>query len=112
MKMVKQAGAKEVHLRISSPPTTHPCYYGIDTPTREELIASSQSIQNIAKFVTAKTLGYLSHKGMMSVLGEDSQNFCHACFSGEYPVEIPVILQAPQLDLFKKQNGKRKRKTA
>lgn len=112
VKMVKQAGAKEVHLRISSPPTTHSCYYGIDTPTRRELIASSQSIPEIARFVTAKTLGYLSHEGMMSVLGEDSRNFCHACFSGEYPVEIPMILHAPQLDLFKKKNGKRKRKTA
>lgn len=112
VKMVKQAGAKEVHVRISSPPTTHSCYYGIDTPTREELIASSHSVEEIAKFITAKSLGYLSHKGMMSVLGEESQNFCHACFSGNYPVEIPLILQAPQLNLFEKKNGKRKRKTA
>lgn len=110
VKMVKQAGAKEVHLRISSPPTTHSCYYGIDTPTREELIASSHSVSQIARFVTAKTLGYLSYEGMLSVLGADSVNFCHACFSGEYPVEIPLILQAPQLSLFEKKNGKRKRK--
>jgi len=112
VKMVKQAGAKEVHLRISSPPTTHSCFYGIDTPTREELIASSHTVEEIARFITAKTLGYLSQEGMMSVLGEDSHNFCHACFSGNYPVEIPVFLQAPQLDLFKKKNGKRNKKIA
>jgi amidophosphoribosyltransferase len=68
VKMVRDAGAKEVHMRISSPPTRWPCYYGIDTPTREELIASSQSIEEINSFVTSDTLSYLSHEGMIEAI--------------------------------------------
>ena len=69
VKMVRDAGAREVHLRISSPPTQWPCYYGIDTPTRRELIASSHSIDEIARYVTADSLGYLSLDGMLETLG-------------------------------------------
>jgi amidophosphoribosyltransferase len=83
--MVRDAGAREVHLRISSPPTQWPCYYGIDTPTRRELIASSHSVDEIARYITADSLGYLSLEGMLeSVGGGDS--FCHACFSGQYAI--------------------------
>ncbi|MGH7270091.1 MAG: amidophosphoribosyltransferase, partial [Polyangiaceae bacterium] len=81
VKMVRDAGAREVHLRISSPPTQWPCYYGIDTPTRGELIASSHSIAEIARYVTADSLGYLSLEGMLAALG-DRGSHCHACFSG------------------------------
>ena len=89
VKMVRDAGAREVHLRISSPPTQWPCYYGIDTPTRRELIASNHSVEEIAKYVTADSLGYLSLEGMLAaVSGEkgDPQSLCHACFSGEYAI--------------------------
>jgi amidophosphoribosyltransferase len=89
VKMVRDAGAREVHLRISSPPTQWPCYYGIDTPTRRELIASSHSTDEIARYVTADSLGYLSLEGMLeSVAGPkgDASSFCHACFSGQYPI--------------------------
>ncbi len=90
VKMVRDAGAKEVHLRISSPPTEWPCYYGIDTPTRRELIASSHSTEEIARYVTADSLGYLSLKGMFAGVTGDSEGsstgYCHACFSGEYPI--------------------------
>jgi amidophosphoribosyltransferase len=89
VKMIRAAGASEVHLRISSPPTAWPCYYGIDTPTRQELIASTHSIDEIATYVTADTLGYLSVDGMYTALGEDRKDFCDACFSGEYLVEFP-----------------------
>jgi amidophosphoribosyltransferase len=85
VKMVRDAGAREVHLRISSPPTQWPCYYGIDTPTRRELIASSHSADEIARYVTADSIGYLSLEGMLAVVG-DADSFCHACFSGKYPV--------------------------
>jgi amidophosphoribosyltransferase len=85
VKMVRDAGAREVHLRISSPPTQWPCYYGIDTPTRRELIASSHSVDEIARYVTADSLGYLSLEGMLKALGGGGA-FCHACFSGEYPI--------------------------
>jgi amidophosphoribosyltransferase len=85
VKMVRDAGAREVHLRISSPPTQWPCYYGIDTPTRRELIASSHTVDEIARYVTADSVGYLSLEGMLAALGgEDS--FCHACFSGQYAI--------------------------
>jgi amidophosphoribosyltransferase len=85
VKMVRDAGAREVHLRISSPPTQWPCYYGIDTPTRRELIASSHSIDEIARYVTADSLGYLSLDGMLGTLGNPG-SFCHACFSGQYAI--------------------------
>jgi amidophosphoribosyltransferase len=84
--MLKAAGASEVHLRISSPPTTGPCFYGIDTPERRELIASSQSVDEIRRFVGADSLGYLSEAGMLSCLATPSANFCTACFSGNYRV--------------------------
>jgi amidophosphoribosyltransferase len=85
VKMVRDAGAREVHLRISSPPTQWPCYYGIDTPTRRELIASSHSVEEITRYVTADSLGYLSLEGMIDTLGGGS-SFCHACFSGQYAI--------------------------
>jgi len=87
--MLKQYGAKEVHMRISSPPTTGPCYYGIDTPQRRELIASSSSIENIREFIEADSLGYLSEEGMLEAVrnGDDPRRlYCTACFSGRYPV--------------------------
>ncbi|MBS2018492.1 MAG: amidophosphoribosyltransferase [Deltaproteobacteria bacterium] len=94
IKMVRDAGAREVHLRISSPPTQWPCYYGIDTPTRRELIASSHSVDEIARYVTADSLGYLSLEGMLAAVtadamggaGADPSHFCHACFSGKYAI--------------------------
>ena len=89
VKMVRDAGAREVHLRISSPPTQWPCYYGIDTPTRRELIASSHSTDEIARYVTADSLGYLSLDGMLKAVsgpGGDARGYCHACFSGEYAI--------------------------
>lgn len=123
VKMVRDAGAKEVHLRISSPPTTWPCYYGIDTPTRSELIASTHSIEEIAQYITSDSVGYLSLEGMMNAVMSahrdpvvtatngspnrhlpmaneasssdaetvpptrlDSNSFCHACWSGNYPI--------------------------
>ncbi len=88
VKMIRAAGASEVHLRISSPPTTWPCYYGIDTPTRQELIASSHSVDEIVTYVTADSLGYLSRDGLYAALGEDRAGYCDACFSGEYLVEF------------------------
>jgi amidophosphoribosyltransferase len=89
VKMIRDAGAKEVHLRISSPPTQWPCYYGIDTPTRRELIASSHSNDEIARYVTADSLGYLSLDGMLGAVGGPGGapgDYCHACFSGKYAI--------------------------
>ncbi len=86
VKMIREAGAKEVHLRISSPPTAWPCFYGIDTPTRQELIAAQHSIAQVADYVTADSLGYLSLEGLRKAVG--GNGFCDACFSGNYPVAL------------------------
>ncbi len=86
--LLRNAGAKEVHMRISSPPTTGPCHYGVATPTKEELIASSQSVREIRDFIGADSLGYLSIPGMKIALNSTDEGFCDACFSGRYPLPI------------------------
>ena len=89
IKMIRAAGAKEVHMRVSSPPITWPCFYGIDLPTREELIAANQSIEQIRAFITADSLGYLSHEGLYWFNKLESREwFCDACFTGNYPVPL------------------------
>jgi amidophosphoribosyltransferase len=100
--MVREAGAAEVHMRISSPPTTGPCYYGIDTPTRAELIASSHSIEEIRERIGADSLGYLSEEGLLAAVDDAAgQRHCTACFSGRYPVAVSQS-EDWQLALFKK----------
>ncbi len=89
VQMIRSAGAREVHFRVASPPITGPCYYGIDTPTRAELIGSSHSVEEIRQHLGVDTLGYLSLDGMLRAAGGDPAEFCHACFSGQYPTEIP-----------------------
>jgi len=101
VKMLRDAGAKEVHLRISSPPIIGPCYYGIDTPTRQELIASSYSIEEINKYITSDTLAYLSIDGLFRAAGFKDR-YCMACFTEKYPVEFPKEHRQPQLSLFDK----------
>jgi|YelNatPaOPRAMG01_1025707.scaffolds.fasta_scaffold07788_7 amidophosphoribosyltransferase len=101
--MLRQAGAREVHMRIAAPPTTHSCFYGIDTPTREELLASTHSIDEIRQFITADSLGYLSWEGLYSFLDAErngARGFCDACFTGDYPIDIPRERVAHQLRLF------------
>jgi amidophosphoribosyltransferase len=90
VKMLRNAGAREVHLRISAPPTTHPCYYGIDTPTRSELVAASHSVEEIARYITCDSLSYLSHDGLMAAVGAPAagDGYCSACFTGKYPVSL------------------------
>lgn len=106
IKMVKNAGAKEVHMRVSSPPTSYPCYYGIDTPTRNELISSSHSIEEINRYITSDTLGYLSveglHKATCNAEDADGCQFCTACFTGKYPVKFPHRKADNQLGLFER----------
>ncbi|MGH7965262.1 MAG: amidophosphoribosyltransferase, partial [Candidatus Binatia bacterium] len=100
VKMIRAAGAREVHLRISSPPTTGPCFYGVDTPTRRELIASSHSVDEIRRYVTADSLAYLSEGGMYAALKERTGGFCDACFTGRYPVPLGERPRGSQLPLF------------
>jgi amidophosphoribosyltransferase len=89
VKMVRAAGAKEVHVRISCPPTISPCFYGVDTPRRSELIAASQSVEEIRDYLGADSLGYLSLDGLLSAVGSGSANYCSSCYTGHYPVEFP-----------------------
>jgi amidophosphoribosyltransferase len=98
VKMIRHAGAKAVHMRISSPPIQWPCYYGIDTPTRKELIGSSHEVEEIRRYLSADSLGYLSLDGMLKSAG-DPASFCHACFTGSYRVPIDTE-STPQLALF------------
>ena len=88
VRMLREAGAREVHVRVSSPPTMNTCHYGIDTPTRGELIAANQSVEEIRRFIEANSLGYLSVEGMLAAFGRPQQATCTACFTGIYPVEI------------------------
>jgi len=91
-KMFRNAGAKEVHVRISSPPITDPCFYGIDTPKRSELIASFHKVKGIQKFINATSLHYLTLEGLKKCLGEDAKSFCYACFTGDYPIPFQMDL--------------------
>ena len=99
VKMLRSAGAREVHMRLSSPPIQWPCYYGIDTPTRRELIASSHTVEEICRYLAADSLGYLSLDGMLKATGADPAHFFNACFTGNYRVGIEPEV-TPQLRLF------------
>jgi amidophosphoribosyltransferase len=88
--LVRAAGAREVHMRVSSPPITGPCYYGIDTPNKEELIAANHTPAEIAELIGVDSLGYLSLDGMLHAVPGGPHGFCHACFSGQYPTRPPI----------------------
>ncbi len=93
IQMVRDAGAKKIHMRIASPPTTHPCFYGVDTPDREKLIAAQHNNEEIAKIIGADSLAFVSVDGMYRAAGQakrdnDSPQFCDACFTGQYPIEV------------------------
>ena len=89
VKMVKAAGAKEVHMRISCPPTISPCFYGVDTPRRSELIAATHTLEEIQKYIGADSVGYLSLEGMLSAVGTRRSSYCTSCYTGQYPVAFP-----------------------
>ncbi|MBL8996049.1 MAG: amidophosphoribosyltransferase [Gemmatimonadetes bacterium] len=89
--LIRAAGAREVHMRVSSPPITGPCYYGIDTPDRGQLIAARHSVEGIAKEIGVDSLGYISLDGMLGAVPDGPEGFCHACFSGKYPTKPPTV---------------------
>ena len=88
VRMVRESGAKEVHMRISCPPTISPCYYGVDTPTREELIASSSTPEEICKFIGADSLGYISLAGLKQAVSDTQGHYCTSCYTGIYPTDL------------------------
>ena len=99
VKMLRHAGAKEVHMRISSPPIVSPCFYGIDTPTKKELIGSSHTVQEIRKYITADSLAYLSLDGMLKAAPGTPEQYCNACFTERYPIPF-TRAEERQLGLF------------
>lgn len=102
MQSLRDAGAKEIHLRVASPPIRHPCHYGIDFPSREELIAHERSVEDIRRYLEVDTLAYLSLEGMLASTCTSNAHFCHACFTGDYPIPIDPAFQK---DVFEKQLG-------
>jgi amidophosphoribosyltransferase len=89
VRMVRAAGAREVHVRISCPPTISPCFYGVDTPRKSELIASTHTIEEIREFLEADSVAYLSLEGMLSAVGTERSSYCTSCYTGNYPVPVP-----------------------
>ena len=101
VKALREAGATEVHMRISSPPVTHPCFYGIDTDNQDQLIGATKSVKEIEQQIGVDSLAYLSWSGMLEVTGEDTNSFCSACFTGDYPITIPENIRRSKLMLEK-----------
>ncbi|MFH0840102.1 MAG: amidophosphoribosyltransferase [Candidatus Omnitrophota bacterium] len=98
VKALREAGAKEIHMRISSPPIKFPCYYGIDFPTKKELIASNRSVKEIGKFIGVDSLGYISLEGMLNAMLLPKDSFCTACFTGDYPLKPPAKISKYSLE--------------
>jgi amidophosphoribosyltransferase len=96
---LRDAGALEVHMRISSPPVTHPCFYGIDTDTQDQLIAARLSLAEISSHLGVDSLAYLSQQGMVEAAQANSSNFCTACFDGSYPIEMDEQVRSSKLML-------------
>ncbi|MHB1457140.1 MAG: amidophosphoribosyltransferase, partial [Armatimonadota bacterium] len=105
IKMLKDAGAVEVHVRISSPPIKYPCFYGIDMAKQKELIASRLSLDEIKDHIGADSLGYLSIPGMVRAIGLKRDKFCMACFDGRYPIEIPDNIKVSKFALESSNKG-------
>ena len=96
---LRDAGATEVHMRISSPPVTHPCFYGIDTDTQDQLIAARLTLEEIRDHLKVDSLAYLSKEGMVEAAKAESGHFCSACFDGQYPIPMDREVMASKLML-------------
>jgi amidophosphoribosyltransferase len=92
LKLIRDAGAREVHVRVCVPPIRHPCYFGVDMATSKELIAAQKTVEEIRQHIGADSLGYLSLEGMVRATGMPRDSFCHACFSGQYPIPVQLSL--------------------
>ena len=99
VELLRRAGATEVHLRVSSPPIQHPCFFGVDMGPRKDLIAASNSLEDVRRFTGADTIGYLSVEGLMAAIGGKENGFCGACFTGEYPIPLQL-----EMDMQRQQN--------
>ena len=88
MRMIRKAGAREIHLRLGSPPITHSCYFGVDTPSRERLLAAQKNIDEMREFIGCDSLAFLSEAGLRKALGKEHETYCYGCFSGDYPEDV------------------------
>jgi amidophosphoribosyltransferase len=104
VRMLFDAGAREVHVRITAPPVKHPCYYGIDMANQDELVAARHSVEAIRQLIGATTLGYLSLEGVVRAVGMHKENFCRACFDGKYPIPVPQDVRNSKLMLERQRN--------
>jgi amidophosphoribosyltransferase len=98
VRLLRRAGAREVHMRICSPPIQHPCYFGVDMARRGELIAAHRSVEEIRAHIGADSLGYLSLEGLVRATGGQAHDFCSACFTGDYPIPIQLELDKAALE--------------
>jgi amidophosphoribosyltransferase len=104
VKMMFDAGATEVHVRITAPPVKNPCYYGIDMANQDELVAAHLSVEEIRKLIGATSLGYLSLEGVVRAIGMHKDKFCRACFDGKYPIPVPQDVRMSKLVLERHRN--------
>jgi amidophosphoribosyltransferase len=110
IRAIRQAGAKEVHMRVSCPPIRHPCFYGVDFPTKEELLANNRNFEEIREFLEVDSIGYISLEGMLSCASQPPDHYCTACWTGKYriPVDIAVskfVMEHHQMNLFDEFHG-------
>jgi amidophosphoribosyltransferase len=98
VRMLREAGAKEIHMRISSPPYRWPCFYGMDTGTRSELLAANLTVQEIQEYLDVDSLAYLTIDNLIEATGTNNAGFCSACLTGDYPVDVPVNLSKKVLE--------------
>jgi len=103
VKTLKEAGAKEVHVAVSCPPHMNPCVYGIDFPDRSKLMAANNTVDEIRKYLNADSLHYLSQAGMVAATGQPAENFCMACYDGNYPVTYDPLLDKHIIERRRKQ---------
>jgi len=101
--MLYNAGAKEVHMRITCPPLMYPCYYGVDMATKKEFIANHKTLEDIRSFLNVDSLRYLTMDGLVKAVGGAKEKFCFACFNGEYPVQIPENIKSDKYSIDKEE---------
>jgi amidophosphoribosyltransferase len=99
VQLLRDAGATEVHMRLTSPPVVWPCFYGIDTDSQDQLIAATHPVEEIAEFIDADSVAYLPLDDLIASTGRPAEEFCTACFSGEYPIEVPDPVRRGKLHL-------------
>jgi amidophosphoribosyltransferase len=97
---LREAGAKEIHMRVSCPPIRYPCYYGVDFPTKEELLANNRKLDEIREFLEVDSVGYLSLKGMLSCAALPEDHYCTACWTGRYPIPVNIVLNKFSMERY------------